>query len=92
MTPTSTRKGHIQRDVHIGDLVDLHVDGRFFGRTDDNPELYTGYIASISDKVIGLSTTHHGNEAHGYVSGKDRPQRVVTEIEIQHIRDYTIRG
>ena len=89
MTNGETRK-RIYEDVKIGNLVSLAVDGKFFGRPDNKPERYVGYVSSLTHRTITLSTTHHENVSHGYVGGKEKQDRVTTELEIEQIRDYQI--
>ena len=80
----------ISDDIHIGDLVELLVDGRFFKGKDGTPERYAGYISSISDKTIGLATTPINNAKHGYVSREQEQQRHMTEIETNLVERYRI--
>lgn len=85
----------ITKDIHIGDLVELLVDGKFFDTPNGRYERYSGYIASIRPSVIGVSQTHHNNKYHRYVEGvegktnKNQSQSIV-EIETRHIKEYRI--
>lgn len=74
--------------VHIGDLVMLTLDGKFFGGKDGLPEKYAGFVTQIEPRVISVSTTHHSNRYHGYTSlGKDQ-NRVITRVGIDQILNY----
>ena len=80
----------IIKDIRIGDLVELLVDGKFFGRNDGNFEAYAGYVASITESIIGISATHPSNLRHGHFSGREQQKQHITEIEAALIRKYAI--
>ena len=89
----------IVRDVNVGDLVELFVDGEFFQRSDGQYEKYAGYVASIDNVTIILSPTHHKNIRHGYVrelgckEDSEHPRnRAITEIETYCVQKYRVLG
>ena len=88
--PDSMPHSSIVRHTHVGDLVELLVNGNFFQRTDGKDEKYAGYIASISDYEIMLSPTHNDNIMHGCSHFRLEQKRVFTKIETMHIRNYRI--
>lgn len=85
----------VLNDISIGDLVELFVDGKFFGRPDKKYERYGGYIASIGNSKIGLSPTHPSNRSHGYThrekdeERRDEEQKVV-KIATNLIKEYRV--
>jgi len=87
----SSGESLITKDVHVGDLVELLVDGKFFQRNDGMDERYAGYITFISHSVLGLSPTHADNNYHGYTSGENKLQkRISVSIETYHVKKYRI--
>ena len=80
----------ISDKIRVGDLIELLVNGKFFGRTDNQPERYAGYVGSITERVIGLATTPINNKYHGYVTSKPEQHRTLTEIETERITKYRI--
>ncbi len=77
--------------VCVGDFVELIGDRGFFQKGDNEPpEKYAGYVASLTDKDLGISTTPNSNRFHGYnsASGIINQPRNVTEIEIRLITSY----
>lgn len=91
----TNEKGSITSDVHIGDVVRLLVDGEFFrgkqfSEEGAHSEKYGGFVASITDRVISLSTTHHKNACHGYTTSKLKQERAIAEIEIERVKQYRI--
>ena len=78
--------------LHIGDLVEFLVDGQFFQRADGKDEKYVGYVSSLSNSIIGLSTTPHDNRHHGYIGTLEEQERKITEIEAHHIKQYRLLG
>ncbi|MBS3071107.1 hypothetical protein J4407_02290 [Candidatus Pacearchaeota archaeon] len=81
----------ILKNIHIGDFVLLSVDGKFFNRGDGRHERYGGYVASINNRIITLSPSHHENAFHGYNSSESRSrERATTDMELAQIRHYKI--
>ena len=80
----------ITKDVHVGDLVELLVDGKFYGRTDGVNEMYAGYVTSIDDFIVRLSSTHTNNNCHGYTRGEDKQLQTSVRVESFHIKEYRI--
>ncbi|MBW2991541.1 hypothetical protein KY348_07630 [Candidatus Woesearchaeota archaeon] len=74
--------------IHIGDLVMLSLNGAFFRRKDDLPERYAGFVTQIQPGLIGISTTHHNNKSHGYVSLEEEQQKVITKISLVQVLNY----
>jgi len=85
------------KEVRIGDLVVLDVDGNFFERHDDCDDKYAGYVCELDPMNISLSPTHHTNKYHGYSpkhsnpdKRKEHPDRVSSSIELGLVRKYRI--
>ena len=81
----------IMEDIHLGDLVELNVDGKSFQRDDGKYEKYAGYVALLKEGIIGLSPTHHGNRKHGYTSKEHSPYSMsqeIVKIEANCIKEY----
>mgnify|MGYP001562879743 CR=1 FL=1 len=87
----NNREQRISANIHIGDIVEILADGKFFQRGDEEFERYGGYVSSINGIIIGLSPTHHENRFHGYeINEINQPKskRVETRIEIDRIIKY----
>ena len=82
----------VVQEIHLGDLVELLVDGRFFQRTDDEYERYAGYVLKIGPQELGLSSTHHKNLWHGYTQGhvEENKRQKIVSIETRLIRHYRV--
>ena len=85
----------ILRDIHLGDLVELLADGKFFNRNDGQYERYGGYVSLITKNTIGVSATNPENRVHGYtgtgvVGGFNRRQQEVIEIDTYLIKKYRV--
>ena len=80
----------ILSEVKIGDRVFLDVNGRFFNRSGSENEMYAGFVAGLTDRVITISPTPESNNYHGYVSSEERQQRKETRLELDKIVGYQI--
>lgn len=76
--------------LHIGDSVELIVDGQFFQRTDKKDEKYMGYVMALTPDVIGLSVTHPSNKYHGYTGRKSSQTPNIVEIESIHVKSHRV--
>ena len=77
----------IMHDLHLGNFVELYLDGTFFGRTDEKYENYGGHVTLLEGRTIGLSITPKENKQHGYL--RETEQDVV-EISSDHVRRYIV--
>ena len=77
-------------DVHVGDLVVLHVDGVACGRRDGKLELYAGYVASATPSLLGLSVTPRSNAYHGYDGRSGYVPQHIVEIETHLVTEYAV--
>ncbi len=94
---TTNNDRSLLKQVHIGDLVELLGNERFFRcfKTKDlsESERYAGYVVLVDKSVIGLSPSHPNNRFHGYVGGKsdqEHQEQKVTLIEVKYIAEYRI--
>ena len=87
------KKGDLSflRNVHIGDLVMLSFNGGFFGRKDELPERYIGFVTLLEPGSFSLSTTHHYNCRHGYFTGEKKDQeRIIIDFRLEQMLNYKI--
>ncbi len=73
----------ILREVSVGDLIEICLDGKSFNRTDGENERYSGYVSSLRINEIGLSTMHPSNIGYEY-------EKEEKKITISLIKDYKI--
>ena len=83
--------------LHVGEAVELIVDGKFFLRTDEKDEKYMGYVMTLTPDVIGLSVTPQSNKYHGYTSNNpSHPASLpwqtpnIVEIESRHVKSHRV--
>ena len=77
--------------VTLGDFIGMILNKGFYQKPDDAlPELYAGFVTSITDRIVGISTTHPLNKYHGKNAFDDKKQKQqITEIQAdQHIDKY----
>ena len=75
--------------IGIGDFVEFLGDTRFFHSRERRLERYAGYVTSISNSVIGISTMHPDNDSRFPADAKVKAQKVM-EIELHTIGHYRI--
>jgi len=84
----------ILRDIHLGDLVELLVDGNYFFRMDGQHERYAGYVTITAHNLIGLSPTHTENKRHGTDDGRlsnyNYYEQKTVGVSPQHVIKYRI--
>ena len=80
----------ILKRVHIGDFVELLVDGAFFESAREY-ERYGGFITSIDNYMIGLSASHPSNRYHGYDAKSEKCTEIkTTQMCLSRVKKYKV--
>ncbi|MEK6872249.1 MAG: hypothetical protein AABX16_05075 [Nanoarchaeota archaeon] len=80
----------VLNNIHVGDFVELFLDGKFFLDDPTRDECYGGYVTSLNRFGIELSATHPDNRFHGYKNGEGDNHQKTIFIELSHLKEYCI--
>jgi hypothetical protein len=87
---TLNEGGSILREVHVGDLVELVLQGVPRGSV-DYEERIAGYISALTQKEIGVTATHPRNRFNGYApDGSEVPSPHLINVSLERIKKYSI--